>query len=437
MLLRREERLTPVPPALSRRRRSCPSSFVCDCTDLQPQFFGEWYALDCAIASEITLNDTATTTNATSASIINATALDKAPSTMFNNVNPLAILVALVTGLAMLALISLSVLFARYRRRNLKVIAVEAEVADAQGVVRLQNKEIQAAAAAMEDIQDQLAGAEKNADQALLRRAQSAEAKAQETLQLLHAEKEAAEEGARQLLQDERAAVLNRAVSTTRERLGASQRKKLRNEVGLLVATLAVVEFPDIVMDVDFFFEMREFFDDAGMGTSFAFFFALSVVSFLANAAYHAVLLRGIYRDYLRGIEIVQSLDDDEVLYGSKDENNPFAALAKVNREIKRTVVKIALVSIAEDIPSLYFKVQLFNLKPENLDQWELMQLVKSAFMVGFIVTQLQVVYVRISERQDLERRIERIRATANRRRESIAAAGAGSGTSTSLIEAD
>ena len=83
--------------------------------DLQPQFFGEWYALDCAIASEITLNDTASTTNATSASIINATALDKAPSTMFNNVNPLAILVALVTGLAMLALISLSVLFARYR----------------------------------------------------------------------------------------------------------------------------------------------------------------------------------------------------------------------------------------------------------------------------------------------------------------------------------
>ena len=198
-----------------------------------------------------------------------------------------------------------------------------------------------------------------------------------------------------------------------------------------------MVELPDIVMDVDFFFETREFFEDAGMGTAFAFFFALSVVSFLVNVAYHAVLLRGIYRDYLRGIEIVQGFDDDEVLYGSKDENNPFAALAKVNREIKRTVVKIAFVSIAEDIPSLYFKVQLFYLKPDDLDQWELMQLVKSAFMVGFIATQLQVVYVRISERQDLERRIERIRATANRRRESIAAAIAGSGTSTSLIEAD
>ena len=84
--------------------------------DLQPQFFGEWYALDCAIASNATLNDTATTINATtSASIINATALDKAPSTLFDNVNPLSILVALVTGLAMLSLIALSVLFARYR----------------------------------------------------------------------------------------------------------------------------------------------------------------------------------------------------------------------------------------------------------------------------------------------------------------------------------
>ena len=83
--------------------------------DLQPQFFGEWYALDCAIASNATLNDAATAINTTGASIINATALDKAHTTLFDNVNPLSILVALVTGLAMLALIALSVLFARYR----------------------------------------------------------------------------------------------------------------------------------------------------------------------------------------------------------------------------------------------------------------------------------------------------------------------------------
>jgi hypothetical protein len=182
-------------------------------------------------------------------------------------------------------------------------------------------------------------------------------------------------------------------------------------------------------MDVDFFVKMREFFDDAGMGGVFTIFFALSIVSFLANLAYHAVLLLGIYRDYLEGVESVQGLNDDEVLYGSKDEDNPFAALLKVKREIKRTLVKIALVSFAEDIPSLYFKVQLFNrnsCKPDDLYKWELMQLAKSAFMLGFVVTQLQTVYVKRSEGQSLERRIERIKATAGRRRDSAAAAVAG-----------
>ena len=345
---------------------------------------------------------------------------------MFAGVETLSILVAIVTGFAMLALVALSVLFARYRKRNKVVGALAAEVADAQGVVVLRDHELQSATAAIENIQGQLEDAEKNADQALLLRAQSAEAETQSALRLLESEKAAAKEGARQLIQHERTAAHKRAVSTTRQRLGSNQRKSLRNEVGIIVGTLAVIEFPDIVMDVDFFVKMREFFDDAGMGGVFTFFFALSIVSFLANLAYHAVLLRGIYRDYLEGVESVQGLNDDEVLYGSKDEDNPFAALLKVKREIKRTLVKIALVSFAEDIPSLYFKVQLFNLKPDDLDTWELMQLAKSAFMLGFVVTQLQTVYVKRSEGQSLERRIERIKATANRRRDSAVAAAAG-----------
>lgn len=54
------------------------------------------------------------------------------------------------------------------------------------------------------------------------------------------------------------------------------------------------------------------------------------------------------------------------------------------------------------------------------------MQLVKSAFMLGFVATQLQIVYVKRNEGQGLERRIERIKATAGRRRDSVAAAVAG-----------
>ena len=337
-------------------------------------------------------------------------------------------MIAIVTGIAMAALIWLAVMFARFRKRNAKVVSVEAEVANAHGIVILRNQELESAATAIEDLQDKLEGAEKNADQALLTRARSAEAEAQAAHRLLRTEMAAAEEGARQLIQGERAAALNRVVSTTRERLGANQRKTLRNEVGFIVGTLAVIELPDIVMDVDFFVKMREFFDDAGMGGVFTFFFALSIVSFLANLAYHVVLLRGIYRDYLEGVESVQGLNDDEVLYGGKDEDNPFAALLKVKREIKRTFVKIALVSFAEDIPSLYFKVQLFNLKPDDLDKWELMQLVKSAFMLGFVATQLQIVYVKRNEGQGLERRIERIKATAGRRRDSAAVVAAPGG---------
>jgi len=47
---------------------------------------------------------------------------------IFDGVDPLTIIVALVTGLAMLALISLSVLFARYHKRNVKVQSLESGI---------------------------------------------------------------------------------------------------------------------------------------------------------------------------------------------------------------------------------------------------------------------------------------------------------------------
>ena len=110
------------------RRRSCGSSFVCDCVD-QPQF-EEWYALDCAAAAA---SNTSFSINATTGvSDINTTALGTTPSTMFDNVKPLSILVALVTGLAMLALIALSVLFARYRKRNKVVVDLTKQAKDAK-----------------------------------------------------------------------------------------------------------------------------------------------------------------------------------------------------------------------------------------------------------------------------------------------------------------
>ena len=93
--------------------------------------FEEWYALDCAAAAS---NSTFSINATTGVSDTNTTALGTTPhpSTMFDNVNLLSIIVALVTGLAMLALIALSVLFARYRKRNKVVVALTKQAKDAK-----------------------------------------------------------------------------------------------------------------------------------------------------------------------------------------------------------------------------------------------------------------------------------------------------------------
>ena len=61
---------------------------------------------------------------------------------MFTNIDPLAIIIALVTGLAMLALISLSVLFVRYRKRNKVVMSLESASALATLKNKRQNSQI-------------------------------------------------------------------------------------------------------------------------------------------------------------------------------------------------------------------------------------------------------------------------------------------------------
>ena len=95
---------------------------MCDC--LEDPLFTEWYDEDCASS-----NNASSASNATGVgSITNATSL-KVPSVgLFDDVDPLSILVAIVTGMAMLALIALSVLFARYRKRNAKVQSLESGI---------------------------------------------------------------------------------------------------------------------------------------------------------------------------------------------------------------------------------------------------------------------------------------------------------------------
>ena len=134
-------------------RRSCDSGNACDCLDL-PQF-AEWYEADCSAANatdktgSMSSNYTAATTAAN----------DEAPS-LLHNVDPLTILVAIVTGMAMLALIALSVLFARYRKRNAKVQSLESGIEFA-------NKEKDRAEAFNLELKRSLQRAQKEVDKAV------------------------------------------------------------------------------------------------------------------------------------------------------------------------------------------------------------------------------------------------------------------------------
>ena len=99
-----------LPTTTHTRRRSCNSSYVCDCLE-QPQFV-KWYAFVCTKDNS---NTSLTATNNTSATSFDDFIVQPSPA-LFSNVEPLSILVALLTGMAMFVLIALSVLFARYRK---------------------------------------------------------------------------------------------------------------------------------------------------------------------------------------------------------------------------------------------------------------------------------------------------------------------------------
>ena len=86
---------------------------VCECLD-EPQF-AEWFADECG-------NQTLT----------NLTKTGNASEDMFKDVDSTAILVAIVTGIAMAALIWISVLLVRYRKRNNEIGALQISVAKAQ-----------------------------------------------------------------------------------------------------------------------------------------------------------------------------------------------------------------------------------------------------------------------------------------------------------------
>ena len=91
---------------------------MCDCVD-QLQFT-EWYEEECKNAANSTVFEPTFNTTAPYSEFAKADS-----DYMFQNIDPLSIIVALVTGLAMLALIALSALFARYRKRQSVVASLE------------------------------------------------------------------------------------------------------------------------------------------------------------------------------------------------------------------------------------------------------------------------------------------------------------------------
>ena len=135
-------------------RRTCNSAYVCECLE-EPQF-AEWFARDCNVSSTAFGNNV--TTNSTSTS--RSTDAEDETSTLFDNVDPLSLLAAVVTGMAMLALIALSVLFARYRKRN-QVVATLGDL------VELANKEKANAEAFNKELKASLARAQKEVDKAV------------------------------------------------------------------------------------------------------------------------------------------------------------------------------------------------------------------------------------------------------------------------------
>ena len=121
---------------------TCDHDDVCKCLD-KPQF-DEWFAGEC--------NQTAVSNQTGQAQ---ATTED-----MFKNVDGFTIVIAIVTGIAMAALIWLSVMFSRYRRRNQVVVLLE-------GGIELANQQKADAEAFNKELKASLARAQKEVDKAV------------------------------------------------------------------------------------------------------------------------------------------------------------------------------------------------------------------------------------------------------------------------------
>ena len=77
----------------------------------------------------------------------------------------------------------------------------------------------------------------------------------------------------------------------------------------------------------------------------------------------HVKVAVEIYTTYVKGVLAVTNLGDQEALFGTDDEDNPFADLEKLDREIWVLLLKIFLTSVAEDIPQFAFNVLHFQIK--------------------------------------------------------------------------
>ena len=216
---------------------------------------------------------------------------------------------------------------------------------------------------------------------------------------------------------EERRALIKKDIKLRREKLSKNLKNGLRREVAMLLTMGLGVETFDVANDTVFFIKKREFYADNGMGTSFTLFFVLSVIVFAANLALCCWILRSIYLEYTVGTETLHSKRDDEIFSTEGRERNPVAERSKLAREIKLLVMKIVAIASVEDIPTLYFKVQLFLLKEDKLDGYELGQLVVSAFMLGYIITKFHLLLEKKQQRDKLGEEVDKSKAITRHQR--------------------
>ena len=126
-----------------------------------------------------------------------------------------------------------------------------------------------------------------------------------------------------------------------------------------------------------------------------------SQVCYVVNMGLHVRLAATIYATYVKGVVAVSNMDDKAALYGTDDDDNPFADLERIKREISTLLLKIFLTSAAEDIPQFAFNVLHYEMKrsetpcamyaandtssaseEEGGNNHELLYLLKSAVMV-------------------------------------------------------